>query len=83
MTKRQKALERLLAKPQDFEWNELRSLMESLGYQLQTSGGSGRKFVNPETRGTLFIHEPHPAKVLKLYQVKDAIDFLRQENKIP
>jgi len=83
MSKRQKVLERLLAKPLDFEWNELRSLMESLGYRLQTSGGSGRKFVNPETNGALFIHEPHPAKVLKLYQVNDAVDFLRQENKIP
>lgn len=83
MSKHQKTVARLISKPKDFTWAELKSLMEGFGYELLTVGGSGRDFLNPKTNKALFIHEPHPAKVLKLYQVKDAIDFLRQEDKIP
>jgi predicted RNA binding protein YcfA (HicA-like mRNA interferase family) len=82
MTKHQKVVARLLAKPSDFEWRELKVLMETFGYELKTTGGSGRKFIHPETRATLFLHEPHPGKILKAYQVKDAIHFLKQEGHI-
>jgi predicted RNA binding protein YcfA (HicA-like mRNA interferase family) len=82
MTKREKALERLLSKPSDFQWSELKTLMESFGYELKTTGGSGRKFIHSETRATLFMHEPHPAKVLKNYQVREVIRFLKQEKHI-
>lgn len=82
MTKREKALERLLSKPSDFGWNELKPLMESFGYELKTTGGSGRKFIHAETKATLFMHEPHPAKVLKSYQVREVLRFLKQEKHI-
>ena len=82
MTKRHKAAERLLSKPTDFEWAELKVLMEAFGYELKTTGGSGRKFIHAESKATLFIHEPHPARVLKAYQVRDVIQFLRQEEHI-
>lgn len=83
MTKRKKAVERLLAKPTDYGWGEFRTVIESFGYELQTVGGSGRKFVNPKTGSGLFIHEPHPTKVLKAYQVQLALQFLRTEGHIP
>lgn len=57
--------------------------MSGLGCEMERSWGSGRKFFNPETEATLFIHEPHPAKVLKPYQVRDAVDFLKRERYIP
>ena len=79
MSKVTKALERLQAKPSDFTWEELRGLMIALGYELKTSGGSGRKFIHGETRATLFLHEPHPRNVLKAYQLRDAVQFLKQE----
>jgi hypothetical protein len=79
MTKRQKLVERLESKPSDFEWAELKLLMENFGYQLRTTGGSGRKFIHGQTQATLFMHEPHPTKVLKAYQVREAIRFLQQE----
>lgn len=79
MTKTEKAIERLLARPRDFRWSELKSVMETFGYKLKTSGSSGRKFIHPDTKATLFMHEPHPSKVLKDYQVRAAIHFLRQE----
>jgi HicA toxin of bacterial toxin-antitoxin, len=83
MTKRQKAVERLLSRPTDYAWGDFRTLLEGFGYELQTVGGSGRKFVNPNTGSGLFIHEPHPSKILKAYQVKLAIQFLRTEGHIP
>ena len=53
--------------------------MESFHYELKTGGGSSRKFIHRFTRATFMIHEPHPAKVLKAYQIRDAIAFLKQE----
>jgi predicted RNA binding protein YcfA (HicA-like mRNA interferase family) len=79
MTKRQKLIDRLQSRPNDFEWSELKPLMESFGYKLKTTGGSGRKFVHLQTQAILFMHEPHPAKILKAYQVRDIIRFLKQE----
>jgi hypothetical protein len=67
----------------DYEWEELLSLMKAFGFELRTSGGSGRKFFDPASKALLFMHEPHPSKVLKAYQVREVIQFLRRERKIP
>lgn len=77
MSKRQKALQRLLTKPADFTWNELKSVMEALGFELKVTGGSGRKFVKPDA--VFMIHEPHPYKLLKAYQIRAVIEFLTRE----
>ncbi|HEU4982747.1 MAG TPA: hypothetical protein VFT88_08695 [Acidobacteriaceae bacterium] len=82
MSKRQKAIDRLLSKPSDYEWDELAFLMDGFDYELKTTGGAGRKFIHRETRATLFMHQPHPARVLKSYQVREAIRFLKQEGHI-
>jgi hypothetical protein len=82
MSKHQKALQRLLSKPADFTWSELKSLMDAFKYELKKTGGSGRKFIHPSSGATLFLHEPHPSKVLKSYQVRDAITFLTREGYI-
>jgi len=79
MSKHEKLLRRLLTKPADFEWSELKAIMQHLGFELKTTGGSGRKFIHPETRAAHFIHEPHPSSVLKAYQVRDAIAFLTKQ----
>lgn len=83
MSKQQKAITRFLAKPVDYTWSELQSLMISFGYELRTSGGSGRKFFDPATKAVLFLHEPHPSSILKDYQIRAAIQFLRKERRIP
>lgn len=79
----QKAIARLLAKPVDYAWDELLSLMITFGYKLRSSGGSGRKFFDPLTKALFFMHEPHPSRILKAYQIHAVIQFLRQERKIP
>jgi len=83
VSKLQKAVARLLAKPMDYTWDELLSLMISLGYELRTTGGSGRKFFDPATKALFFLHEPHPSRILKAYQIRAVIQFLRQERRIP
>jgi hypothetical protein len=82
LSRQLKAIARLLAKPVDYTWDELLSLMVGLGYELRTSGGSGRKFFDPATKAVLFLHEPHPSSVLKEYQIRAVIQFLRKERKI-
>ena len=82
MAKLQKIIARLQSRPSDFGWVELKQIMEAFGYQLKTGGGSGRKFIHSTSKATLFMHEPHPGKILKAYQVKDAIHFLKQEKHI-
>jgi len=82
VSKLQKNVARLLAKPMDYTWDELMSLMIALGYELRTAGGSSRKFFDPATNATFFMHEPHPSKILKAYQVRAVVRFLRNERKI-
>jgi hypothetical protein len=79
MSKQEKALRRLASKPKDYSWQELVGLMTGLSFTLEKAGGSGRKFVRAETGAILFIHEPHPDKTLKAYQVRDAVDILKRE----
>jgi predicted RNA binding protein YcfA (HicA-like mRNA interferase family) len=79
MSKHAKLLRRLFSKPKDFTWSEVISLMEALGYSLKVTGGSHRKFIHSETKAAHFICEPHPSKVLKPYQVRDLIAFLKEQ----
>lgn len=79
MSKHEKALRRLLSKPKDFTWTELVSLMTGLGFEVEKGSGSSRKFIHSQKQSVLFIHEPHPTKILKSYQVRDAIQLLERE----
>jgi hypothetical protein len=79
MSKHEKAIRRILSDPKDFAWPELVNLMSSFGIELSTSSGSARKFRNPATGEQLNMHQPHPSNILKRYQVRDAIGFLKQE----
>jgi hypothetical protein len=78
VSKRDKAVARLLSKPKDFTWEELVTVMMACGYEVKTTGGSGRKFIHPESKATLYMHQPHPSNVLKAYQVKEAIAELTE-----
>jgi hypothetical protein len=79
MRKHEKLLERLRNQPKDFRWQELTTLLNGLGYEEEKGSGSRRKFFNPKTGVSISLHQPHPRKELKSYQVKDVLDHLRQE----
>ncbi|MGI8958967.1 MAG: type II toxin-antitoxin system HicA family toxin [Bryobacteraceae bacterium] len=72
-------MERFRKKPKDFTWNELEQLLSGFKYQLETGGGSGRKFFNEERGVVISIHQPHPRNELKRYQVNEILDHLTQE----
>jgi len=79
MSKFQKALDRLKSKPRDFTWRELQTIMSHFGYQELRGGGSRRKFLNPKTRISVSLHEPHPKPILKMYVVELIIEHLKEE----
>ncbi|MFM5364049.1 type II toxin-antitoxin system HicA family toxin [Aeromonas veronii] len=72
-----KLWERLHSKPKDFTWQELTSLLKSLGFEVMNGSGSRRKFVHTETKKVISLHEPHPEKIIKMYVIKDVIENLR------
>lgn len=81
MSQHQKLLERLLRKPKDFTWDELKSLLEGFGYEEVTggkTGGSRRRFIHKD-HGPILLHKPHPGNLLKTYQITQVITYLRGE----
>ncbi|MBL0062132.1 MAG: type II toxin-antitoxin system HicA family toxin [bacterium] len=81
MSKLEKLLARLKNKPTDFSWVEFEALMSMLDYKKVKSGktgGSRRRYVHAQLR-PFVIHEPHPQRVLKPYQVEDVIQQLKLE----
>lgn len=84
MSKKQKLIARLLQKPKDFTWGELKTLLSYLGFEEQNkvkTGGSRRCFENKEGV-PIWFHEPHPNKILKMYMIKQLIDLLNREDLI-
>ena len=80
MSKKEKLVRRLLARPKDFTFEELATLLGYFGYEVDHGGktsGSRVKFVNANS-DALWQHRPHPGNVLKDYQVKDMIDDLTE-----
>jgi len=82
MTKLDKLIERFLSKPTDFSWQELMKLLTGFGYRqvsVGKTGGSRARFIHTEYP-SIILHKPHPRPILKLYQIQDIIDLLRQED---
>jgi predicted RNA binding protein YcfA (HicA-like mRNA interferase family) len=81
MSKNEKLLQRLKSHPVDFTWDELLRLLKGFGYQLVKkgkTGGSRRRFIHPQN-AFICLHEPHPQKVLKKYQIDQIIEMLMEE----
>jgi hypothetical protein len=80
MSRREKLIG-LLASNSQISWSDFTSLMNLLGFELLKNNGSRRCFVHKEMKIKFFAHEPHPQNILKRYQQKEALNFLK-ENKI-
>ncbi len=77
MSRRRKALARLLSKPADFTYDEMSALLKGLGYKEIKAGrtaGSRAAFIHPENGHIIRLHRPHPGNVLKRYQ----LDYLEE-----
>jgi hypothetical protein len=85
MTKRKKAIERLLSRPKDFTYVEIESLLKSFGYEEAKTGktaGSRRAFISKERKHIIRLHKPHPDPILKMYQIDFIIEELKKEKLI-
>ncbi len=85
MTKKEKLLDHLCSLPRDFTINHLNKLMKSLGYIQDKRGktsGSRIAFYHQEKKLILNLHNPHPGNELKIYQIKEVIDFLKRAGEI-
>lgn len=82
MSQSDKIAKRLLSKPSDFKFTELKKLLMSLGYcELKAGKTSGSRvaFANKESGHIIRLHKPHPSSVLKKYQINQIIDELQRK----
>lgn len=82
MSRHEKLLARLLSKPKDFTWDELKSLLTRYGYEMSNGNGSRRKFFHSETKTVISLHEPHPQNIIKAYVIIDVINKLKESGHI-
>lgn len=79
MSKKEKLIARLFGRPKDFHYDEAKTLLQYLGFEENHKGktsGSRVEFIRGND--TLLLHKPHPSGVLKGYQVKQLIDYLKE-----
>jgi predicted RNA binding protein YcfA (HicA-like mRNA interferase family) len=77
----EKLLERLRHNPKDFTFDEMKNVLESLGFTLSEKGktsGSRVKFLRGNV--SIILHKPHPRKELLEYQIKQIIRVLVKED---
>jgi hypothetical protein len=80
MSKIDKLIKRLESEPKDFTYNELKKLLNNLGFVEDNKGktsGSRIKFYKNGI-AEIELHRPHPSNILKPYQVKDVIEKLKK-----
>jgi hypothetical protein len=81
MSKKDKLLKRLEAKPTDFTYHELKTLLKYLGFVESNQGktsGSGVTFWAESLNQVIMLHKPHPGNILKEYQIKQVITALKK-----
>lgn len=80
MSKKDKLIDRLLKRPADFTFDEMKSLLAYFGYDLKQGGtGSGVKFIKKGSNEIINFHRPHPNGVLKRYVLEQVIEKLRKD----
>lgn len=84
MSKKDKLIQRLKAKPKDFTFEEAETLLNYFDFicsdKEKTSGS--RVCFKSEKHPPILLHKPHPQKELKSYQIKDLIEKLEEEGLI-
>lgn len=77
MSKIEKLISRFNAKPKDFNYNELLTLLNNFGYRQTQGAGSRVVFINEKNTHKIKLHKPHPGNILKRYQ----LDLIENELK--
>ena len=77
----EKLIARFLTRPKDFSWAELVRVLKYFGYEERAGSGSRRKFIHYD-RQPIILHEPHPRRILKMYQINLIYEVLKEEQLI-
>ncbi len=85
MSKHAKLVTKFFSQPNDFTFDELRSLLSGFGYEEKQGGktsGSRVAFVHTKTKHIIRIHKPHPGNELKGYQVTLIRNELKEQGEM-
>lgn len=85
MGQKEKLIARLKTRPKDFTFDELERLLGYLSYVRDNKGktsGSRVAFISGMHRTRIILHRPHPGNELRVYQIDQIIDILKQEGLI-
>ena len=79
MSKHQKALDKLCAitPSSDIKWDELKGVLEHLGYTMLKGCGSRRKFYHKGKDALIVCHAPHPSPDVDKGCLADVIEHLK------
>ncbi|MDR1553319.1 MAG: type II toxin-antitoxin system HicA family toxin [Prevotellaceae bacterium] len=80
MSKIDKLILKLISKPKDFTYNELRTLLLTFGYSEVQGAGSRVCFEKNDHK--IKLHKPHPSNIMKLYQLDLVINELKDKGLI-
>lgn len=85
MSRKNKRIDRLLSKPKDYTFDELRALLNSLGYEEYSKGktsGSRVQFMKSGKPFPILLHRPHDPPYLKTYMINQIIAYLKENGDI-
>ena len=80
MSKKDKLIQKLKSKPKDFTYDELKTLLNYLGFVESNKGktsGSAVKFIDTDDK-IIELHKPHPSNVIKRYKISEIIKQLEE-----
>ncbi len=82
MSKNEKLLDKLKSKPKNFTYDEIKKMLNNLGFHENTKGKtSGSRVVflnNNDSSQKIELHKPHPNNALKSYQIKKVLNLLEE-----
>ena len=84
MSKLEKEIERLKSRPKDYTYEEVKKLLNKLGYIENNKGktsGSRVVFINNQNI-KIELHKPHPKNILKAYQIEKILKKLKEREEL-
>ena len=81
MSRKEKLLKKLKSTPQNFTYNELKTLLNHLGFVLDDKGktsGTRVAFYHEKTKLMIRLHKPDPENQLKRYQINEILKVLNK-----
>ena len=85
MNKKDKLIKRFKTQPRDFTFDEVLTLFQGCGFELENKGatsGSRVKFYNAKDGSSYIMHKPHPSNIIKGYMMRDILNYLLKNNYI-